>query len=63
MMRIVMTKFFFFLFYFKCVFIFEREKEHEQGRARLRGDRGSKVGPALTAVSLMWGSNSWTVRL
>ena len=54
----------FLFFFFKCLFSFERERAHthEQGGAERKGDRGSKAGPPLTAVSPMRGSNSQTVR-
>ena len=39
------------------------ERTHTSGRgAEREGDRGSKAGSALTAVSLMQGSNSRTMR-
>ena len=40
--------------FFKCLLIFEREREHEQGWGRERGDRGTKAGSVLRAVSTMW---------
>ena len=46
------------LLFFK-IFIFERERERASRRgAERQGDRGSEVGSALTAASLMWGLNS-----
>ena len=46
----------------KCLFLREREKERESehewgGGCQREGDRGSEAGFALTAVSLMLGSN------
>ena len=42
---------------------FEREGEQvEQGQREREKDRGSEVGSVLTAVSLMWGLNSGSVR-
>ena len=46
------------LFFFLSVFIFEREREQAWEGQRERGDRGSKAGFVLTAVSLMQGLNS-----
>ena len=37
------------------IFIFERA---QVGEGQREGDRGSKAGSVLTAVSSMWGSNS-----
>ena len=48
-------------FFFKCLFILERASV-SQGGAEREGDRGSEAGSALTAVSLLWGSISGTVR-
>ena len=55
--------------FFFVMFIFERERETEReresanrGGAEREGDRGSEMGSPLTAKSLMWGSNSRTVR-
>ena len=40
-----------------------REREHARvGEGQRDGDRGSKVGSALTAESSMQGSNSQTAR-
>ena len=47
--------------FFLNVYFFEGECE--SGRDRERGDRGSKVGSALTAGGPVWGLNSQTVRL
>ena len=59
------------LAYFLNVYLFLRERERARERAHVHtwaeegqreGDRGSQVGSALTAESLMWGVNSWTMR-
>ena len=42
------------------VYLFTRETESKWGRSERGGDRGSKVGSALTAASPMQGSNSET---
>ena len=42
-------------------FMFEKESVSGEG-AESGEDRGSEAGSALTAESLMWGSNSRTVR-
>ena len=45
------------------IYLFEREKERTSGEGTERlGDRGSEAGSVLTVESLMWGSNSLTVR-
>ena len=45
--------------FFFLTFIFERVQE---GVGQGEEDRGLEVGSVLTAVILMWGSNSQTVR-
>ena len=50
------TRAYFFQSFFE-MFIFERGRERWGGAER-EEDRGSKVGSALTAESLMQGSNS-----
>ena len=42
--------------------LFLREKNTNRGGAEREGDRRSEAGSALTAASLMWGSNSQTLR-
>ena len=45
--------------FLRLIYFWEREHKQERGKEREREDnRGSKAGSALTAVSLMWGSNS-----
>ena len=59
------TFFFFFLSLFIYLFIYlfwERERVQAGGRAEREGDRGSKESFMLTALSLMWASNSQTLR-
>ena len=52
-----------YIFFF-TVYLFLREKKrvHKWGMDRERGERESQVGSALSAQSLMWGSNSQTMR-
>ena len=40
---------------------FDRDSASKGGTER-EGDRGSEAGSGLTAESLMWGSNSQTLR-
>ena len=44
------------------MFIFERERKREWEKEEREGDRGSEAGCVLTAVNLMWDSNSQTMR-
>ena len=45
------------------MFIFEREGGSiSRGGAQKKGDRESEAGSALSGQSLLWGSNSQTMR-
>ena len=50
-----------FIYLYKVFFIFESESVSGGGTGR-EGDRRSELGSALTAIGLMWGLNSQTVR-
>ena len=56
------TSFKFYLQNFFLMFIYFWERERASRGGAERGDRGSKAGSELSAQSLMWGSNSQTVR-
>ena len=52
-----------YVHFFKSLFIyFENEGEHGEEGERKRGERESQAGSILSAQSLVWGSNSGTVR-
>ena len=48
-----------FVLFLMFIYFWDRQRDREAEREE---DRGSEAGSAWTAVSLMWGSNSWTMR-